>query len=383
MSQRQFRLDDSSLWAEQYGDGSDGDNVVTVNGTHAPVDSACTGTAGNNSLSATNVSFAANQIILIHQTQGSGAGNWELNVIQSYVAGTITTRYPLINNYVSGAQVIKLDKNLNFTVNSGVTLTGKSWTGSVGGILPILALENIDIVGALSVDYIGFDGGAQTGGSGWQGNSSVANGTTSTSANGSAGGGGHEGDGAAAGGGGGAGNSGSGGVGETTSRPGGAGGSSVGNSDLTVMVLSAGGGSGGARSGGGSGGGKGGDGGGLVFLIAKKVTITGNINGRGQNGTNGSGGFSHGAGGGGAGANVLIKGEEVTIGTNQVLLSGGSGGAGASSGGDGGPGSAGRLNVDYARSFSGSASAASVNSRQDSSLYTKNGGAIVFALLNS
>ena len=66
-----------------FGNGSDG--AATLSGTDAPVDSSCSGTSATTSLSATNGSFAANQVILIHQTRGSGVGQWEINIIQSYV----------------------------------------------------------------------------------------------------------------------------------------------------------------------------------------------------------------------------------------------------------------------------------------------------------
>jgi hypothetical protein len=65
--------------------------TVSVNTTETMIDSACTGTSAATSLTATNVSFAQGQVILIHQTQGTGAGTWMRNTIQGYTAGTITT----------------------------------------------------------------------------------------------------------------------------------------------------------------------------------------------------------------------------------------------------------------------------------------------------
>jgi hypothetical protein len=64
-----------------FGDGSDGSLTISVDTTEAPIDSACTGTERNYSLTATNVSFALGQVILIHQTQGTNAGQNERNVI--------------------------------------------------------------------------------------------------------------------------------------------------------------------------------------------------------------------------------------------------------------------------------------------------------------
>jgi hypothetical protein len=56
----------------------------TADEVDAPVDSSASGVAETTTLNATNVSFSPGQKILIHQSRGSGAGNWEINEIQSY-----------------------------------------------------------------------------------------------------------------------------------------------------------------------------------------------------------------------------------------------------------------------------------------------------------
>ena len=61
---------------ERFGDGSDGNLTISTNTTDTPIDSSCSGTSGTKSLSATNTSFTAGQIILIHQTRGTGVGAW-------------------------------------------------------------------------------------------------------------------------------------------------------------------------------------------------------------------------------------------------------------------------------------------------------------------
>jgi len=89
-----------------FGDGGDGVETVSVDdvydsGFNTPlVDAAATATADTYTISATNASFAADQKILIHQTRGSGAGQWERHEIQSYTAGTITTKSKVVNTYV-------------------------------------------------------------------------------------------------------------------------------------------------------------------------------------------------------------------------------------------------------------------------------------------
>jgi len=118
---RQFRSDDTSIWEEGFGNGSDGAFTISTNTTQNPTDAACTGTSGSTTLTATNAGFGAGQNILIHQTKGTGMGNYELNVIASYTAGTITLKYPLQNTYVTGAQTIVMGNFTDATINTGVT----------------------------------------------------------------------------------------------------------------------------------------------------------------------------------------------------------------------------------------------------------------------
>ena len=99
---RQFRSDDTSKWTYGFGNGTDGDLTISTDTTEAPIDSTCSGTAGQFSLTATNASFASGQAILIHKTRGlttTSAGAWELNYIASYSTGAISTVYPLQFTY--------------------------------------------------------------------------------------------------------------------------------------------------------------------------------------------------------------------------------------------------------------------------------------------
>ena len=62
------------LPVEKFGDGSDGALTISSNTTESPIDASCTGTTGTKTLNALNASFAANQIIYIHQSRGTGVG---------------------------------------------------------------------------------------------------------------------------------------------------------------------------------------------------------------------------------------------------------------------------------------------------------------------
>lgn len=405
MAQRQFRSDDTSKWVYGYGDGSDGAYAPST-GTDAPIDSACTGTSGATSLSATNASFAAGQVILIHQTKdvggaGASAGKWELNKIDSYTAGTITTKLPLCNTYVSGAQVLVIKQYSSILIDSGVTLTGKSWNGTVGGIIAWLCKGTTEIKGTVTVsgtngavatgyvngdseelptsgggfrggDGTGFGSGSTAGGQQGEGIAGgLIAGTGAKSAN--AGGGSraeNTGDTTRAGGaGGGNGAAGTSGTMDGSQGSAGVAGDAAGNAGLTTMVFGGGGGGGGSRVGSGENTGSAGTGGGIIFIISRNVTITGYAKTNGGNG----GTTTYASGGGGAGGSILIKGKIIVLGTNLATASAGT------SGGMGGAGGVGRIHVDYLASITGTTSP-TLDSRQDFSLENA-GGAFLYHIL--
>jgi hypothetical protein len=345
-----------------FGSGSDGALTISSNTTEAPIDSACTGTAGTQTLTATNVSFAAGQIILIHQSQGTNAGQWERNTIQSYTAGTITTGTALIGTYTTGAQVRVLKQYTNVTINSGVTYTAKAWNGTTGGILSFLANGTVTITGSVVADATGFRGGlGHNGGSpqtpGQQGEGYTGIGTNSASANGNGGGGSPNYESTAGAGGG------NGRTGANDSSTAAIGGGISGTSDLTTMVF--GGGGGGAMYAQGSPtAATGGVGGGIIFINAATLTITGTIT---SNGANGAVSPSTVGSGAGAGGSILLKAQTATLGTNLITASGGIGGQGSNV--QGGNGGVGRININYLTSYTGSTTP-TINVIQDSSLVT-------------
>lgn len=347
----QFRSDDTVKWWLGFGNGSDGDYSSVGNATDAPVDSSCSGTAGSTSLSATNVSFAADKPILIHQTRGTGAGNWELNQIASYSTGTITLQKALQNTYTdsgaSQAQVIQLKQYNNFTQNLGHTLTAKAWDGNVGGIIAFLAKGTVTVTGTISATGKGFIGGNNGGGSAiaYQGEGTGGAGSTSQSANGNGGGGancetGGSGDRSHSGGGGhaNAGGDGTGLYGAANSI----GGSAVGTASLTSLNF-----------GGASGGGwkfngtytNGSNGSGIVLIIANAVTVSGGIETNGVNGARIGDGDT--GTGGSSGGSVLIKSKTATLGATKITANSSTGYSGSNNG------SVGRIHLDYSVSYTG------------------------------
>lgn len=369
-----------------FGDGSDGPLTISSNTTEAPIDSACTGTSGTQSLSATNASFAAGQVILIHQSQGTNAGQWERNTIQGYTAGTITTGTPLLGTYTTGAQVRVLKQHTNVTVNAGFTYTAKAWNAStkVGGILSFLYNGTLTRDGNISANACGFTGGRPgnvfgnnatgeqgenaQGGTQGQSNSAISNGggggaVRATNEQGNGGGGGANGF-----------------VGEDgifanypSSQTGGRGfgGGVVGSADLTTMLFGGGGGGGGYGDSGSvsSSDGVGGRGGGIIFITGVSLPAgTGTITANGQNGASSL--LDQGPGGGGGGGSILLKIQTADLGTSLVTANAGVGGN-ANEGGQPytGNGGAGRIHADYLTSIAGTTSP-TLNSTQDNTLVT-------------
>lgn len=343
-----------------FGDGSDGALTISADTTEAPIDSTATGTAGLYTLSATNASFVIGQRILIHQTQGTNAGQTEQNIISGYTAGTITLQTPLVGTYVSGAQVRVLKQYTTVTINSGKTYSAKARTGGVGGILAFLANSTVTVTGSLSANAGGFVGGqvpATNPGSSGEGTVGASV-VSSSAANGNGGGGG----GNSQGGGGGGGNGTAGAVG---SGSGGAGGLTSGNVSLTTMTFGGGGGSGGSVSGSQA---FGGTGGGIIYVAGVTLTVSGAITANGNAGAAPARNDAGGAGGG-AGGSILLKFQTGTLGAALITASGGAGGVGQGTGVAGGAGGAGRIHADYLTSYTGTTSP-TIDVAQDNTLVT-------------
>ena len=336
-----------------FGSGVDGTLTISADGTEAPIDSACTGTSGTNSLTATNASFAVDQVILIHQSQGTGAGTWQKNTIAGYTAGTITLGSNLNASYTTGAQVRVLKQYDNVTINSGQTYLAKAWNGTTGGILAFLYSGTLTVPGNITGTGCGFRGGTannagNTGGWG-EGTSGPANANSGgNNSNNGNGGGGAVGNGDNACGGDG-GNGSSGATGNYSGRGlGGSGGSAVSSNDLTTMNMGGGGGGGGSNNG--TTAGNGGRGGAIIFITGATAIITGSISNDGVNGTSGQGPAND--GGKGAGGSTLIKTQNGTLGSGLITAN-----------------SNGQIHLDYYTLYTGTTSP-TLDATQDNNLVT-------------
>lgn len=375
----QFHSSDTVRWQEGFGTGITGD--LSYGGGALVGQAGCgyatfTGTSGAYSGTFTNVS-SFNQtaggrigdIVIIHQTQGTNATNWQINKITNVVGSTVYFKYPLQQNFVAGAQIIS-SGNFNNVTLTGTTTPPAGWNGSSGGLGFIFAKGTVTVNGSINTSGYGFAGGSGIGSNsqyayrGGNIGGNPAQGTASYNG----GGGGWQ----APGGGGANGANGS-NAGDGSST---GGGTAVGNANLTLLSL--GGGGGGGNYEGGTGGGSGGTGAGAFIIIAKNIVVNGSIVNTGNNG-----GTNMRGGGGGAGGSVLLKCMTATLGTNLISANGGAGGQGTDNGGSyigarGGNGSTGRIALDYKTSYTGSTNSPAVTVRQDLTLDYPPGGFMNF-----
>lgn len=331
-----------------FGNGSAGNTTISSDpNTRATV----IGTADATTSTLGSAILQNGDICILHQTQGAGAGQWEVQKVLSGGGTTsITWLVPLKYTYGAGAQCIKFSLNLAVTVNAH---SPTAWNGSTGGVEVICGRNSITIAQALIGTGLGFRGGNSVNDSGnglaYAGEGTVGATIKQTSANGNGGGGGNSQYQAPIDdvGGGGGGNGAAGSPAATTYGTPGAGGLEVGAGDLTTIDL--GGGGGGASAQTSEDASNGGNGGSIVILISKSVIITGSI----VNGGNNSGSSSKSTGGGGAGGSVLIVAATVTLGSALITALGGTSLNPTDGDGKGGDGSVGRVAVHHSGAVTG------------------------------
>ena len=366
--------------------------------THGTIDTAVsTASAGAGSTTVTlsalanGLGFSAGQLVLLHQTQGNNAGQWEVATVVSTSGSSLTTLSPLENSYVSDngsnhAQVLVIPQYSGVMTVSG-TLTAPAWNGATGGILVFMDNNAVTVTGQITMTGQGYRGGgfAATAATcnlhcafGVQGESSNGVGTngamtmtgsqSALSSNGAGGGGGAAGQDCGNGGGGAYGTAGTAGVNNTNGACSSAGdgnsqaGVTVGMSSLGSNILFGGAGGQGGFDEDGTLPGPGGNGGGIVLIFANTINISGGAvtaNGTvGGNGTSGAcpftggaagGGCGMGGGGGGAGGGIRLAATSVTLGTAFVTSNGATGGdcscTGAAETTNSGAGGSGRISV--------------------------------------
>jgi len=354
---------DRVIAGKPFGDGIDGD----YNSSTIPTMTyrSCSGSASSTTLTLTSAGFSNGDLILIHQTRGTGAGQWEINYVVSGGGTTsLTLLKPLYYTYTdsgaSQAQAVKIPRYNNVTCPSG-TWTVPSWNGDTGGILVLAARGTVTIAGTKNGKGVGFVKGSQENapsynGEGTGGPSSRAGDV----ANGNGGGGSNDRTPNGGGSGGGNGTAGVAGGGNFNA------GASAGSADLTMMVFGGGGGGGETVNNG-----YGGNGGGICVMFAKNIMVTGGMNFSGNNGNNAT--SDGGGGGGGAGGSILIVCQSATLGSSLITATGGSGGNGSGGAYNGGAGGVGRIALHYSGTYSGSTNP-TLYANQDTTLVESVGG---------
>ncbi len=403
--------------ADMFGDGRDGvmpssGNLDNDNGSAFGVVNS--GTQGSLDITVTDAYGVARinpgDVVLIHQTQGTNAGCWEVNKAVSDFAGN-----PTINTYQletllqcdysssssNRAQIVRVPQYTTCDVTGTVTPIA-GWNGNWGGILAVMCQDTMNIAQGGTISARGTNGSVVTGsnsnytanggsgygfkgGSGfrrccgdtngaWQGDSVTGIGSRSRVANGNGGGAAYANpdQGHAGGGGGGNGTGGSNGFSNSQSYPGGAGGSVFGTADLQIMSFGGGGGGGNTNYSYGVAGG--GSGGGIIFIAANAMNAIGQIDGGG-----GTGGNSDGAGGGGAGGSIFVRTRAGDIGTGRLTAQGGAGGNAPL--GTAGSGGSGRIHIEYCESLSGTTTPAA--NAQKLNCYIAEQGAIASNLFGT
>ena len=288
--------------------------------------------------------FVMGALVLVHQSQGAGAGAWEVATVASVPDDvTLTTAAPLAHTYTTpGAQVVLVPEYQDVDVASGATLTAPPWNGSTGGILAFRADGTTTIAGTVTMTGKGFRGPnhSQACGThcamGQQGESSLGVGIGWPINNGGGGGGGAAGQDCGMGAGGGYGGGGGGGVNNAmdacTMAGDSAGGDTAGGSDLAQAILFGGAGGEGGYDDDGAWAGPGGSGGGIVVMLTNQLTVTGAVTSNGAAGGDGDStscgsGCGMGGGGGGAGGAIRIVATTAALGDGLVGAGGASGGA--------------------------------------------------------
>jgi hypothetical protein len=312
---------------------------------------------------------------MIHQTRGTGAGQWEIGLVVSGGGTTsLTLSKPLVYTYTdsgaSQAQVVKINEYTNVTVQSG-TWTVPAWNGDMGGILTFASKGVFTKIGEIRLDGVGYrygdarDAAVGYGGEGYtrtynwssSGNSTDSAGSCSESASGSGGGSGN----------------GNGGVRKVNDAPGGDG--SVGNNGNGQLLLFGGGGSGGTS--GDNAKQPGGSGGGIIGIFCKSMSGSGLMTVNGNNGVSSTSNYNR-DGGGGAAGHIIICSQTPDIGVDTIRAVNGLGGYNGSYGGNaGGNGAKGLITVYYGATLTGSVSSTYYGSyvnEQDTSLVEQTGG---------
>ncbi len=144
--------------------------------------------AGATSLTVTNAAdldsttfgpLAAGDLLMVVQMRGASinttntvnygsvtalnnAGNYEYVGVQSVAGNVITLGCATQNAYTASGnvQIVRVPQVDNLTIGASGSVTAPAWDGSRGGIVAVHATNNINVLGGVVADALGFRGGA-------------------------------------------------------------------------------------------------------------------------------------------------------------------------------------------------------------------------------
>ncbi|MEC9072030.1 MAG: hypothetical protein VX938_06605, partial [Myxococcota bacterium] len=163
---------------ENTGFASSNNLIVSNSYTPNTFSGEANGSAGDDTLTVANAgAFNQGDHILIHQSVGTGTGNWELNAVQAINGNSLKLAKALTHSYVSQdgdaaqrAQVVIAASYSNFEVVNGGEVFPSDYMGSgsssslYGGIVYIRARQlTVKNGGSIHADHRGYDAG------GWDG----------------------------------------------------------------------------------------------------------------------------------------------------------------------------------------------------------------------
>src|SRR3990167_845309 len=71
------------LGSSPFGDGRDGALTISGNTTQSLTVKSCSGSSGGTTLTLASAGFTNADVVIIHQSRGTGVGQWEVNSIAS------------------------------------------------------------------------------------------------------------------------------------------------------------------------------------------------------------------------------------------------------------------------------------------------------------
>jgi hypothetical protein len=151
-----------------FGDGVDGDLIVTGVQYTDNTRTAMSGTSNSGQVTvnvASSAAFTVGHEVLIVQMQGTEAGRYEFGIVANTGVGTLTLQKTLVNTYTvdgnSKVQVLRVPHYRNVTVQTGGILTAQAWDGNTGGVVALRVSSKLAVLsnGTVSMDGKGYRGG--------------------------------------------------------------------------------------------------------------------------------------------------------------------------------------------------------------------------------